>query len=881
MNRKRILEIMLTLALSVIFCSASVLKPVTGWSNGGYSTDPEHPLYGTHDWIAQHALDWLPLNEKQYIIDNMAAYLLGTELPDNPNSTIGGIGDTVNHHVYYWSSGVLQDDASAVRASQEYANALNFLRSKDFANAAKTAGIMSHYIVDVAVFGHVMGSGTDWGPEVHHEDYETYVNDKTNSYADEFNVYLAFDGKLDIITAYNATLELAYDTTFGHGEGYLGCVWMDENYNWNNEAFKGRCGESLNLAVNYLADVLHTLYAASASTRYPWSMFHHESEHTGFTESPAPNTSNILWTYPTLNATLSSPAVAYGKVYVGSHDHKVYCLNALTGEYIWSYSTGNTVYSSPAVAYGRVYVGSYDCRVYCLDAFTGAYVWSYPTGGYVVSSPAVVDGKVYAGSWDFRIYCLDALTGGFIWSYPTGFYVSSSPAVADGKVYVGSRDGYIYCLDASTGGCVWSYPTEYPFISSPAVADGKVYVGSDDGNVYCLNASTGNHIWQYLTYYEPEESSPAVADGKVYVGSWEGYVYCLNASTGNPIWSYLTGSSVYSSPAVADGKVYVGSYDCRVYCLDAFTGAYVWSYTTGAYVFSSPAVADGVVYVGSYDNNVYAFGDVIRYPEDGYPTLQAAINAASPGTTISVALGTYHESIVINKPLTLIGRMGSDPIFEGGGSGIAITLLPGASGSTISGILITNWAQGIVMVSASSCKIYDNIFQKNNVAINLTESSTGNVIYHNNFDGNVYQAIISMSGQNIWDDGYPSGGNYWSDYMIVYPNAKEIDASRIWDTQYVINADNVDHYPLMNRVFITKVGDLGGGTPPQLFQFDGVVDGKDLALILRCYKKTVPPEAMYLADLGGGVPPKFYQCDGTVEGKDLALFLQCYHGQGP
>ncbi len=33
---------------------------VHGWSNGGFSTDSTNPKYGTHDWIAQHALDWLP-----------------------------------------------------------------------------------------------------------------------------------------------------------------------------------------------------------------------------------------------------------------------------------------------------------------------------------------------------------------------------------------------------------------------------------------------------------------------------------------------------------------------------------------------------------------------------------------------------------------------------------------------------------------------------------------------------------------------------------------------------------------------------------------------------------------------------------------------------
>jgi hypothetical protein len=51
---------------------------------------------------------------------------------------------------------------------------------------------------------------------------------------------------------------------------------------------------------------------------------------------------------------------------------------------------------------------------------------------------------------------------------------------------------------------------------------------------------------------------------------------------------------------------------------------------------------------------------------------------------------------------------------------------------------------------------------------------------------------------NAWDDGYPSGGNYWSDYQTIYPNASEIDSSGIWNTPYVIDANNTDHYPLMS-----------------------------------------------------------------------------------
>ncbi|MGC8895661.1 MAG: zinc dependent phospholipase C family protein [Candidatus Bathyarchaeia archaeon] len=241
---------------------------VFGWSNGGYSDDPSNPKYGTHDWIAEHALDYLPSEEKQFILDNLAAYLYGTELPDN-NQAPDGIGDTSKHHVYYFANGSLQEDDAAVRAEEEYEAAVAYVKAGDMVNAAKRLGVMSHYIVGVAVFAHVMGSKTDWGSEnkTLHSSYENYVNTRTNSYNDEFNSFLSFDGELTEISAYNATLMLAYDTTFDV-DGDLTCVWMNQNYDWSNPAFRNRCGESLNLAVNLLADVLHTFYIKEVIPEY-------------------------------------------------------------------------------------------------------------------------------------------------------------------------------------------------------------------------------------------------------------------------------------------------------------------------------------------------------------------------------------------------------------------------------------------------------------------------------------------------------------------------------------------------------------------------------------------------------------------------------------
>ncbi len=292
------LKLKLTKLILLLLCASALLisvKPALGWSNGGYSADPAQPDYGTHDWIAQHALEFLPAQEKQYITDNLASYLYGTELPDNSQAS-DGIGDTGKHHIYFNADGTMYDNASAQRASQEYEKALAFLGSKDYINASKAAGVMSHYIVDVAVFGHVMGASTPWGSEVNHSKFEDYVTGKTSQYNSTiFSPYLSFDGNLTTITAFNATVNIAYDTTFDT-DGDYNCTWINTNYNWTNTAFKERSGESLNFAVNTLADVLHTLYQEANPTASPTP-----------TPTPTPTTTPTPTVSPTTSALPVTP----------------------------------------------------------------------------------------------------------------------------------------------------------------------------------------------------------------------------------------------------------------------------------------------------------------------------------------------------------------------------------------------------------------------------------------------------------------------------------------------------------------------------------------------------------------------------------------------
>lgn len=261
-------KLILVIILPLMCCAT----PTFAWGNGGYTIDLGAVKYGTHDWIAQHALDWVPANMIFWIRDNLNYYLYGTELPDNRNAILGdGIGDTTYHHVYYKATGQLQDDASARRAKESLSRVVTYLNVKDYQNAAKWMGTATHYVADISCFAHVMGKNTDWGDEKHHEDYENWVLEFTNQYASP-STYLRFDGSLDLIDIYNATLKLAYDTTFDtSGQGRT-CKWMDTNYDKNDPAFKARAEESLNLAVNTICDVIYTVSASAGIPEFPQSV---------------------------------------------------------------------------------------------------------------------------------------------------------------------------------------------------------------------------------------------------------------------------------------------------------------------------------------------------------------------------------------------------------------------------------------------------------------------------------------------------------------------------------------------------------------------------------------------------------------------------------
>lgn len=97
--------------------------------------------------------------------------------------------------------------------------------------------------------------------------------------------------------------------------------------------------------------------------------------------------------------------------------------------------------------------------------------------------------------------------------------------------------------------------------------------------------------------------------------------------------------------------------------------------------------------------------------------------------------------------------------------------------------------------------IIGNIIEGNHYGIQMM-ASENNLIYHNNMENNDAQAQVYPSGGgyfNMWDNGYSSGGNYWSDYTGIDSNHDGIG-----DDPYIIYEGNIDNYPLMNPYVVPE-----------------------------------------------------------------------------
>jgi parallel beta-helix repeat protein len=195
-------------------------------------------------------------------------------------------------------------------------------------------------------------------------------------------------------------------------------------------------------------------------------------------------------------------------------------------------------------------------------------------------------------------------------------------------------------------------------------------------------------------------------------------------------------------------------------------------------------------------------------------SIQAAINNATTGSTILVRAGTYQESLIVNKSISLIGEGRDQTIIEGENNQFIINITANnviiegftirsylnpdsgismfsSKGDAISHNTVENSQQGIVLTYSSNNVISDNIITANTQGgINVYFTSNNNSFSGNLISGNNGGLGIYISGGNIFS-GNTVAGNYPGD-VISFSNYNTFYDNNFYDTI------QVDSYSLIN-----------------------------------------------------------------------------------
>ncbi|NIN65975.1 MAG: hypothetical protein GTO63_15040, partial [Anaerolineae bacterium] len=157
-----------------------------------------------------------------------------------------------------------------------------------------------------------------------------------------------------------------------------------------------------------------------------------------------------------------------------------------------------------------------------------------------------------------------------------------------------------------------------------------------------------------------------------------------------------------------------------------------------------------------------------------------------------------HSNLVNGKPVYLYADCAGLNL---DGMAMGQLIVANCTGVRVVNLHLVDTDVGIQMAFVDGAEITNNSFSYNWFGVHIT-SSVNILAHHNEFIDNTVQALDYGGSENAWDDGYPSGGNYWSDYAGADEcggPAQDVcpDPDGLGDVPYVIDANSQDRYPLM------------------------------------------------------------------------------------
>lgn len=303
--------------------------------------------------------------------------------------------------------------------------------------------------------------------------------------------------------------------------------------------------------------------------------------------------------------------------------------------------------------------------------------------------------------------------------------------------------------------------------STLANSDYGVYLDSSSGNTVSGNNLTnnGDGVW--------------LVSNSIY-----------NTVSGNDITDNYDGVliSFYSGLNTVSGNNITGNRDSGVWAEDSSNDTVSGNNITANSPFG--------VYFGPSANNTLS-GNV--FVDDGLFVGDSYSNAVA-------------DNWVNGKPLVYLENVSDTTVRDAGQ-----VILINCNGIRVENLNLSNATIGVELSGTNGTTVSGNNFTNNAYGVGLF-SSFNNTFYHNNFVNNSLQ-VSHDYGANVWDDGYPSGGNYWSDYTGTdlnsgtYQNVTGSDG--IGDTAYTIDFTDIDNYPLMAPFAMSSfVVNLAGNATP-------------------------------------------------------------------